>query len=152
MKNWIKSKCPVKSVFSKHAFRVCTVFLKISKIFPRLRFNFPGLKSSPQNLSFPRFQIQFTLPSTYNTYNINSENFIACVKQISETLLDIHSFSLVLENALPPPPTRPMQTLHILFFFPFFMVKLTFAFEAFFCLSGEVESCRRRFLTKIKFC
>ena len=151
MKNLIKSKCPVKSVFSKHAFRVCTVFLKqISKTFPRLRFNFPGLKISSQNLSFPRFQIQFTLPSTNNTCNINSENFIACVKQISKTLLDIHFFFP--SPGKCPPPARPMQTLHILFFVPFFMVELTFAFEAFFCLSGEVESCRRRFLTKIKFC
>ena len=141
----------MKSVFSKHAFRVCTVFLKqISKTFPRLRFNFPGLKISPQNLSFPRFQIQFTLPPTNNTCNINSENFIACVKQISKTLLDIH-FSPS-PGKCPPPPARPMQTLHILIFFPFFMVELTFAFEAFFCLSGEVESCRRRFLIKIKFC
>ena len=116
MKNFIKSKCLVKSVFSKHAFRVCTVFLRqISKTFPRLRFNFPGLKISPQNLSFPRFQIQFTLPSTNNTCNINSENFIACAKQISKTLLDIHFFSLVLENA-PPPLQDPCKPCTFCFF------------------------------------
>ena len=111
-------------------------FLKISKIFPRLRFNFPGLKSSPQNLSFPRFQIQFTLPSTYNTYNINSENFIACVKQISETLLDIHSFSLVLENARPPPLLQdPCKPCTFYFFFHsswlnlHLLLKLSFVFQ-----------------------
>ena len=141
----------MKSVFSKHAFRVCTVFLRqISKTFPRLRFNFPGLKISPQNLSFPRFQIQFTLPSTNNTCNINSENFIACAKQISKTLLDIHFFPSSWK--MPPPPCKTHANPAHSGFFPFFMVELTFAFEAFFCLSGEVESCRRRFLTKIKFC
>ena len=136
MKNLIKSKCPVKSVFSKHAFRVCTVFLKqISKTFPGLRFNFPGLKISSQNLSFPRFQIQFTLLSTNNTCNINSENFIACVKQISKTLLDIHFF-FPSPGKCPPPLQDPCKPCTFYFLFHsswlnlHLLLKLSFVFQA----------------------
>ena len=71
-----------------------TLFQKqISTTFPGPRLIFPGLQISPYTLSFLRFQNQFLLQSTYNSYKINSENFIALVRQISKTFQDLQSFT-----------------------------------------------------------
>ena len=51
-------------------------------IFPRLQIS---LRSFHSHFIFSTFQNKFSLRSTYISYNVGSENFLAWVKQISRT-------------------------------------------------------------------
>ena len=73
--------------------RIRTLFQKqVLRTFPGSRLIFPRLQISPHSFSFPRFQNKFSLRSTYISYKVNSEIFIARVSHISRTFQNLQSF------------------------------------------------------------
>ena len=95
------------------------LFQNISKTFQGLWLIFPGIRVSPSNLSFPRFQNQFSIQSKCIYYIANSENLIAWVKQIFRTCRVFFQDFPVLENIkikfwdFPGFPGPVLRTLHM---------------------------------------
>ena len=99
--NPLRHQCTIKGTLGNkqdsHPYSK-TNFKDFSRTFAGSRLIFPRLQISPHSLSFPRFQNKFSLRSTYISYKVNSEIFIARVSQISRTFQNLQSFFKTFES------------------------------------------------------